>query len=249
MVVAATLMLLLAACGNSLGSVLGSATHKTVTQDGGLVYTLMMRCPSTLPQCDPGETQHEMSVLRYRCQQGLGVSDAVVSQQDVNTITVELPGFTDATRATALLTTPGALDFIDTNGVQLAKGATPTLVIGATPAPGQYTVLFSDADLDTSSVQAEIDPQTNQPVVAFAFRGSVKASFATYTRDHIGQFLTITLDGVVIESATIQSEIDGQAQITGIGTMAQAQNLAAELQSRALPVPVTLVSERQVKLS
>jgi len=243
------LMLLLAACRNPLGSALGSATHKTVAQDGGLVYTLTMRCPSTLPQCDPGEAMHEMSVLLYRCQQGLGVSDAVVTQQGANTIIVDLPGFTDATRATALLTTPGALDFIDTNGVQLALGATPTLVIGATPAPGQYTVLFSDADLDTRSVQAEIDPQTNQPVVAFAFSGSSKGQFATYTREHIGQFLTITLDGVVIESAIIQSEIDGQGQITGIGTMAQAQNLAAELQSRALPVPVTLVSERQVKLS
>lgn len=230
------LMLLLAACSNPLAGL----TQRGAAPNGGLDFTLKVSCPTAQPNCDVNTAMsNEMNVLRYRCQHGLGVSNPVVSRQGATTIVVELPANTDASRAITLLIKPGALDFIDTNGTQLA--------VGATPPAGKYAILLSGANLDPHAVQAEIDPQTNQPVVVFAFAGGAKDTFATYTRSHIGQYLTITLDGVVIESATIQSEIDGQAQITGLGNVAAAQDLAVKLQSRALPLPVTLVAESQVK--
>ena len=55
--------------------------------------------------------------------------------------------------------------------------------------------------------------------------------------------MTVTLDDKVINSAQIQSEIDGPGQITGIGTITDAQNLAALLKYGALPLPLTVVSE------
>lgn len=241
----ATLMLagvLLSGCGLHPISLISGLTHKTVAKDGGLVYTLKAQCPTGQAQCNLSATMpQEMSVLLYRCQHGLGVSDATVSRQGSNIIIVDLPAFNAGPHATTLLTKPGVLDFINTDGVQLA--------IGTTPPPGKYPIIFTGSDLDPNATQAEIDSQTNQPVLVFAFADSAKDRFATYTRDHIGQYLTITLDGVVIESATIQSEIDGQGQITDIGSIADVQNLAAELQSHALPLPVALISEQTVKPS
>ncbi|HEX6122023.1 MAG TPA: hypothetical protein VFY89_02630, partial [Ktedonobacterales bacterium] len=56
-------------------------------------------------------------------------------------------------------------------------------------------------------------------------------------------FLTITLDGVVIESATIQSEIDGPGEITGFASLAQAQNLATLIRVGPLPLAVRVASD------
>jgi preprotein translocase subunit SecD len=58
--------------------------------------------------------------------------------------------------------------------------------------------------------------------------------------------LTIALDGQVIESATIQSEIDGQGQITGLGSLDAAHTLAAQLKSGPLPLQLTEVSAELV---
>ncbi len=81
----------------------------------------------------------------------------------------------------------------------------------------------------------------------FAFKGAAASQFAQYTGSHIGQYLTVTLDNRVIESATIQSRIAGPGQIMGNLSLAQAQTLAACLKSGALPAPVTLVSATVVQ--
>jgi preprotein translocase subunit SecD len=54
------------------------------------------------------------------------------------------------------------------------------------------------------------------------------------------------LDGKVIESAVIQSQITGQGQISGNMTKAQATALAAQLTSGALPLMMTMVAMEQV---
>jgi preprotein translocase subunit SecD len=47
----------------------------------------------------------------------------------------------------------------------------------------------------------------------------------------------------VIESATIQSEIDGEAESTGMASLSDAQALATTLKSGPLPLSVAVVSE------
>ncbi len=107
---------------------------------------------------------------------------------------------------------------------------------------------FSGSQVDPSSVSAQSD-QNSSPVVVFEFQGAARSAFATYTGDHIGQYLTITVDSKVVESATIQSQISGQAQISGMQSLADAQALAAELKSAPLPMTVTLVSADVVRAS
>jgi protein-export membrane protein SecD len=71
--------------------------------------------------------------------------------------------------------------------------------------------------------------------------------FAEYTGSHIGQFLTIVLDGEVVSSPQIQSVIpDGAGQITGDFTFAEARSLGIKLQYGALPVPLQVESQRSI---
>ncbi len=61
------------------------------------------------------------------------------------------------------------------------------------------------------------------------------------------QLLAIVLDGSVESAPRVQSEIpDGNAEITGTFTLAEAKNLALVLQTGALPVKLTQVSTNLV---
>ncbi|HEY7357693.1 MAG TPA: hypothetical protein VH590_14545, partial [Ktedonobacterales bacterium] len=72
------------------------------------------------------------------------------------------------------------------------------------------------------------------------------AAFASYTQQNIGNFLTMTLDNNVIESAVIEGQITGQGQITSGYTLADAQANAALIRYGSLPVPLTIVSEKTI---
>lgn len=206
---------------------------------GGIQMVLEASCPSDQPKCDIAALLPDaLNAVQKRVAGGLGVNDAVVRQQGSNRILVQLPGLQDTQQANQLLGKTGKMEIIDTKGTALAVGSPVT--------PGQYNVVFTGAQLDPNSIQATLDPTNNAPIVTFEFQGSARSAFAVYTRNNIGSYLTVTLDGVVIESATIQSEIDGQGQITGIGSITAAQDLATQLKYGALPLPLAVVSEQQL---
>ena len=207
---------------------------------GGVQFVFEASCPKTKPNCDINAVMPQVvDNINQRIAHGLAVSEATVRSSDKR-ILVQLPGFTNATQASALLGKTGEMNIIDTSG------ASNPVNVGDTVTPGQYPVRFTGAELDTNQIAAGLDSSTSKPIVTFAFTGKAKTDFATYTASHIGQPLTITLDNKVIESATIQSEIDGPGQITGIGTIADAQNLASLLKYGALPLPLKVVSSQEI---
>ena len=209
---------------------------------GGAQIVLQAYCPSDKPNCDINAAMGDViNAVQRRVSGGLGLNDATVRPENGNRILVELPGVTDDTRAKQLLGQTGQMTIINTSGQQL-----PT---GTAVAPGQYPVVFTGAQLDPNAISATLDSGngqggSGQPIVTFAFQGNAKQQFADYTRNNIGKFLTITLDGTVIESATIQSEIDGNGQITGFSSIAAAQNVATQLKYGALPLPLKIGSEQ-----
>jgi preprotein translocase subunit SecD len=82
--------------------------------------------------------------------------------------------------------------------------------------------------------------------VLLAFTSAYQPRFADYTRTHIGKYLTITADEIVIVSALIQSEFDTVLQIRGFSTVDAAQQLADVLWVGSLPIALTLVREERV---
>ncbi len=217
-------------------------------QHGGYRITLQAHCPARLPGCDVGDLLSPLSdVLSGRIRDGLDIGDAQVRQQGSSQVVVYLPGLADPTGAVALLTTPGHLQIISTGYQQVPIG---TSVAGETCSSScdatHFPIVFDGAELDPNSVAAQPDSQSGQPIVTFAFAGTARDRFAQYTQSHIGEYLTIVLDDKVIVSSTIQSQISGEGQITGLSSMAEAQRLAAYLKDGMLPLDLTAVTVTQV---
>ena len=89
--------------------------------------------------------------------------------------------------------------------------------------------------------------------ISFTFNPTGAALFREVTRNYMangprnktsqGRQLAILLDGQLVSAPVIQSEIGENGQITGRFTLAEAQELANNLNAGALPAPLTLLSE------
>jgi SecD/SecF fusion protein len=129
---------------------------------------------------------------------------------------------------------------------------------------------MTGTDLVLTGTRQDIDPQQGQPIVLMQFTDSGGKKFQEITRrlaergrsvcSRIGgddetcfQQFAIVLDREIRSAPTIDfnenpSGIPGNsgAQITGIGSVSEAQDLALVLQTGALPVKFTIVDETTV---
>ncbi|HEV7127397.1 MAG TPA: protein translocase subunit SecD [Ktedonobacterales bacterium] len=237
--------------GISIGSYQNDLkVHLGLDLQGGIQFVLQASCPSSNTKCNASYISDNLPAvvnnLTSRVNGGLGVTDAVIRTQGSNRVSVELPGLQDDQQAQQLLGKTGQMNIFGTtqpvnNGTTLTPAGNGQYTIPN--QTGTYPVLFTGQELDPSSINAGLDPTSNQPLVTFTFTGAAKGQFATYTKGHVGGYLTTTLDDKVINSATIQSEIDGNGQITGLASVAEAQNLASLLKYGALPLPLSVISE------
>jgi SecD/SecF fusion protein len=138
--------------------------------------------------------------------------------------------------------------------------------------PDKFYVLNDDPALsgtDITNPREESESGTGQPAVVFGFNGKGGSSFERVTKEiakrgeeaalpgvsHESalQHFAIVLDEQVITSPSVDFKqypegIDSTngSQITGGFTLTSAQNLAAELQSGALPIKLSLISNSPV---
>jgi len=186
--------------------------------------------------------------IESRVNGGLGVSEPsirIITTNGHPAISVELPGFTgNQNEAVNSLLKTGKLEFWST-------GPSP-VAIGSTFDPTQYTQYnpggkphFTGANLDSSQVYVSQD-QAGRPQISFEMKGDAISRFGTFTGSNVGQYLTVTLDGTVIESAVINNAITGPGVITGNFTTAEAQRVVTVLKYGALPIPLKIASEETV---
>ena len=182
--------------------------------------------------------------IEQRVNGGLGVNEPNITIQTSNgqpSISVELPGFNSGNQSEAIntLLKTGYLAFWNT-------GQTP-LQNGTTIDPSQYggNPVFTGKDLDPSQIGVSTDT-TGQPQINFEMKGGAIADFGTFTKNNIGNYLTVTLDGTVISSAVIQSAINGPGVINGQFTTDEATQIANVLRYGALPIALQIASEETV---
>jgi preprotein translocase subunit SecD len=89
---------------------------------------------------------------------------------------------------------------------------------------------------DVKGATAQQDQQLGAWQVIVSFTGKGQNKFTDLTAATIGKRVAIALDGVVISAPTIQSRIDGDAQITGNFTKSSSASLANTLKYGALPL-------------
>ncbi len=137
----------------------------------------------------------------------------------------------------------------------------------------RYYVIEDDVELSGSDIRdprQEFDQRTGEPIVTMRFTEHGRRAFERVTkrlaergarqilppgvpRQQAFQRFAIVLDGRIISRATIDfvqnpEGIDGRtgAQIEGIGSLQEAQDLARNLRIGALPINLKLISQTQV---
>ena len=146
-------------------------------------------------------------------------------------------------------------------------------VEGQPPQIKRFFVIEDDSELsgrDIENPEQQFDPNTNAPIVTMEFTDNGREAFARVTkglaergariilppgsdREQAFQRFAITLDNKIVSLATIDfvqnpEGIDGRtgAQIEGIGTIEETQDLAESLRIGALPIELKLISQTQV---
>ncbi|MCC7354126.1 MAG: protein translocase subunit SecD [Anaerolineae bacterium] len=119
---------------------------------------------------------------------------------------------------------------------------TPTV---PTPEGPVYETILTGRDLRSANVSTS--STTNQPVIVFQLTSEGATKFAEYTRSHVGQILAITMDKVVLSAPSIREPIlDGNGEIEGRFTLAEARSLAVQMQYGALPVALRVIDTSSI---
>ena len=96
----------------------------------------------------------------------------------------------------------------------------------------------------------QFNPNDGSPEVSLQFNDEGDKLFAEITGRNVGQPVAIFLDGYIISAPTVNEKITGgQAVISGQFTIDEAKDLVKRLNSGALPVPISLVSQKTVEAS
>jgi preprotein translocase subunit SecD len=140
----------------------------------------------------------------------------------------------------AAATTPSAADECETDTAATDAAEAPI----TNPATGQpFATVMTGSGLQSAS--AGVD-QANRWTIRFDLTPEGGAVFGPYTGSHIGQPMAIVLDGVVLSAPTIQAQLPTGGTITGNFNELSAKELALQLRSGALPIPLRVETAETV---
>ena len=96
----------------------------------------------------------------------------------------------------------------------------------------------------------QFNPSDGSPEVSLQFSEEGSDLFAEITGRNVGKPVAIFLDGYIISAPNVNEKITGgQAVISGQFNIDEAKDLVKRLNSGALPVPISLVSQKTVEAS
>lgn len=152
------------------------------------------------------------------------------------------PAFVD--QAASASASPTVVASPSADGTPAASpDASPTTAPPAATVEGPtYTTIVSGRDLKDAYPTQD---QFGTIVVGFELQGDAANKFYEYTSTHVGQPMSIVVDKVVINTATINDAISSTGIITGLNTQ-QVRDLSLQLKSGALSVPLEVVQSRTV---
>ena len=176
-----------------------------------------------------------------------GVAEPLIQISGQDRLIVELAGISDVSQAIRLIGETPFLEFKETKADTQAILEAQQKGQRLNEDPLQSTGL-NGRHLKRAAVA--FDQQTYQPQVSLELTDEGAKLFAEITKKNLGKIVAIYLDGVPISTPVVQSEIkDGNAVITGKFTPIESKLLATRLNSGALPVPISLVSQQTIGAS
>ncbi len=199
---------------------------------GGLSVILTPKKPA-----DAAAMARALTIINNRVN-GLGVSEATVQLENENkAILVQLPGVKDAKKALDALGSTGQLEFVKVSSLDATTQAQVT--DGFQLTPGTYTPFMTGDVIKSASAGVSSDKLKPGYVVNMSFNASGTTIWAQVTAEAAptNARIAIVLDHKVVSAPSVISAIpDGNTEISGSFTADEARQLAAILESGALPV-------------
>jgi preprotein translocase subunit SecD len=182
-----------------------------------------------------------------------------------NELLVQLPGFNDPARIRDLLQSRAVLEWDAVEGGPWRSSADAMAEHGgvlplyrkllatrpaANGAREWYLVdsrpVIRGVDLRDARVSAG---SGEQPVTTFSLSQDAARRFEQFTQANIGRRSAIVVDREILSAPVIEDVIRDSGQIRGARNAAEAEDLAINLRSGALPAAIDIVQERTVEAS
>lgn len=207
---------------------------------------------STIAAADRADAMESVRDVIERRVNAFGVSEPLVqvnkSANGEYRIIAELAGIKDIKEAIKTIGDTPILEFKEQGGdikaVNVGTSSAATVDLDNnwknTELTGKY--------LKRSSVQ--FNPNDGSPEVSLEFNAEGAKLFEEITARNVGKPVAIFLDGYPISVPNVNEKITGgQASISGRFNVEEAKLLVKRLNSGALPVPITLISQKTVEAS
>ncbi|MEG0629452.1 MAG: protein translocase subunit SecD [Christensenellaceae bacterium] len=166
-------------------------------------------------------------VLRQRLD-AKGFTEATITKQGTDRIRVEIPinnssEIKDPNEVSKFIGSPAKLQFVGPDGVVILEGN----------------------EIKKSGLSQD---EGGKPAVAFELTDEGSKKFSDATKKFLGQPISITIDGEVISSPNVESQISGGSGVitSSTFTVDTAQDLALQIESGALPVDLQEIEVRSI---
>ncbi|MDO4433615.1 MAG: protein translocase subunit SecD [Alysiella sp.] len=220
---------------------------------------LRITLPETLlAQIQKDAVQQNINTLHNRVNE-LGTAEPVIQQAGADRIVVQLPGMTDTAKAKDIIGRTATLEvrMVSTDSALLAQAHNGNV-------PDGYELLSDNENRsylvskqvemtgdNINAAQAGFDDHTKRPTVNLSLDSTGSSIFADLTTANQGKIMAMVLidqgQSEVVTAPQINEPITGgRVQITGMGSPAEAQDVALLLRAGSLAAPMEIVEERTI---
>ena len=212
-------------------------THLGLDLQGGTQLILRLQFEKLPPGSNATQAELQNQAIRVIENRinSLGVSEPVIQGLGTDKILLELPGIADLQQANEVATRQAFLE------VKVPAGP---------DKPGEYKSLeppLTGADLNPNGVYVTFQNGT-KPVVHFEFAGAASDRWVQLSKEYLNQPVQITLDGREVSAPVIQTVFtSGVGIIEGNFTTKSANELAIQLKSGSLPVPLEVIQSSRIE--
>lgn len=261
-------LLILAIVAVSAVAIVRAPVHLGLDLRGGASLILRVKAEDAAKRA---EVVDETRRILERRINGYGLSEAHVQPYGSrgDELLVELPGVSDPGRLTNLLQSRAVLEWYPVEDGPYASVSAalarhggilpfdrkllPTRPEHGGPQAGQqawYVVGSRPIIRGTDLRDARLaNGPMGQPLTSFTLSQEAAGRFEQYTQSHLGQRSAIVLDRVILSVPVIEDVIRDAGVIRGARSREEAEDLAVNLRSGALPAAIDVVEERMVEAS